>query len=201
MSRELIKDLIIKLNEENYHNFIEAASKEDLANEMYKYLLENNLIEENEVTIKDVESYINWKGEGMYVLVGWNFGCKNIEKIETIFDTEIDTIDFPFSFSSQAITDFEVWVKNIKKDEGYKYIYFVCHNKHVVVPNEYRLDYIVKSNHKIDDVIEYLKDKENIFVGEFETLGANYFVEELADFDVSEVSQYDFSNYFTIDIE
>lgn len=201
MSNVSIEDLIIKLNEENYENFIEADSKEELANAMYKYLLENNLIEENEITTEDVKSYIQWEGKGVYALSGWSFGCKGIMKIETIFDSEIDAIDFPFTISSQAIIDFSTWVEDIKKEEGYEYIYFVCHNRHVVVPSEYRLEYIVKSNRKINDVIGYLKDEQNIFVGEFETVGANYFVEEISDFDISDINQYDFRNYSNIEVE
>lgn len=196
-----MEKLIMELNEENYDNFINVDSKEELADEMYKYLLENDLIEKDETTVEDVKGYINWEGKGTYALAGWNFECKSIMKIETIFDNEVAAIDLPFSISSQTIIDFKTWVENIKKDEGYKYIYFVCYNKHVVVPNEYRLDYIVKSNYKIDDVIGYLKDKKDIFIGEFEIVGANYFVEELADFDVSEISQYDFSDYSSIEIE
>ncbi|MGI4915700.1 hypothetical protein ACRV3X_10625 [Clostridioides difficile] len=43
---------------------------------------------------------------------------------------------------------------------------------------------------KISNVIEYLSNEEDLFIGEFGELGANYFVEELEEFDIECLTQY-----------
>lgn len=174
-------EFIKKCNKENYECLVSATSEKELINKMKEYLIKEGLEEELD---------INWEGEGEYCLVGRNFGINNVFKIETCVENELENFDFPFNINLDFFKDFNKWVNDIKKENKCNYVYLVNHVIHIVVPNEYIIKYILCSNNKIENPINLLLER-GIFVGEFNSLGANYFVEEIEELDCGEgITQY-----------
>ncbi|EQG38293.1 TPA: hypothetical protein KRH68_000718 [Clostridioides difficile] len=177
-----MKKFLNYINEENYDYFVNANTKEELENKIQEYLNDEDL------DIEDLD--INWTGKGEYCLVGKNFGVNIICKVEECVENELDNFEFPFNLNLDIFNNFDKWVKEIKETEKYKYIYLINHNRHVVTPNEYQIEYILYSNKEINNPIEYLLNEEDLFIGEFGEFGANYFVEELEDFSIECLTQY-----------
>ncbi|HBG2405024.1 TPA: hypothetical protein ACMU2U_001418 [Clostridioides difficile] len=173
-------------NEENYECPVSATSENELINKMKKYLINEGLEEEEEATELDT----HWEGEGTYCLVGRGFGINSVYKIEVCVENELENFNFPFNINLDFFKDFNKWVNDIKKENKCNYIYLVNHVIHRVVPNEYIIKYILCSNNKIENPINLLLER-GIFVGEFDSLGANYFVEEIGELDCGEgITQY-----------
>lgn len=173
-------EFIKKCNEENYEYPVSVTSEKELINKMKEYLIKEGLEEDMEVC---------WEGEGEYCLVGRTFGINNVCKIETCIENELENFEFPFNINLDFFKDFNKWMNDIKKENKCNYIYLVNHVIHRVIPNEYIIKYILCSNNKIENPMNLLLEK-GIFVGEFDSLGANYFVEELEEFDIECLTQY-----------
>ncbi|HIE4740805.1 TPA: hypothetical protein ACXNBL_000750 [Clostridioides difficile] len=177
-----MKKFLNYINEENYECFVNVNTKEELENKIAEYLQNEDL------EVEDLE--MNWTGEGEYCLVGKDFGVNVVCRVEECVENELYNFEFPFSLNLDLFKNFSKWVKDTKEAEKCKYIYLVNHNKHVATPNEYEIQYILYSSKKISNVIEYLSNEEDLFIGEFGELGANYFVEELEEFDIECLTQY-----------
>lgn len=189
-----IEKFIMSINADNYEHFIFASNKKELIENMKRYIVEEY---EEEYTSEEINELIYWEGEGMYALAGYAFGCERIESVESILEKELfnhnQESNFPFSLNVETFSNFENWVEQIKCEEGFKYIYIICHNQYT--NDKYTLEYLVYSQKKIDNLIEFVNEEENIFIGEFGELGSNYFVEELSEFNPIEIAQYDCSDY------
>ena len=138
-----------------------------------------------------IENLIEWEGAGEYCVAGANFGYTSIIKVETCLKNELDDVcNFPINLDVEFFNNTEEYIKKLKKEEGYRYIYFVTHNN--FVNNYYRIRFVVYSNEEMSDteIFEYLYNERGIFVGEFSQLGCNYFVEEIEQFDVDLFDRY-----------
>lgn len=196
-----IINFISKMNEDNYDYFKSASTKEELGIDIYKHLLDNELIIGDENNLSSIEELIEWEGQGEYVLSGWGNSCCSIIKLEKALECELGSLDFPFLIDSDVFLNNKKWVESVKKDEGFKHIYLVYYMVHVNTPYQYHLTHIVKSNKQIENVINYLNENKDIFIGEFGTLGANHFVEELEELSVYNLDQYTFEDYQVIEVE
>lgn len=213
---ERLFDLLLDLNEDNYEHMVEVNTKEELIKDMIEYfevqdlfstsIDEDDYINEDGEFDKDkyeldlysekrdfIENLLFWDGEGAYCLAGANWGAAHIVKVNECVECELKNIDnFPIKLSIDFFNNTKEYIKEWKKDEGIKYMYLVTWVKVTGEPY-YRIEYVVESSEEMSDVevFEYLNDERGIFVGEFNQLGCNYFIEEIEDFDSDLFTRYD----------
>ena len=216
---ENLYSLLLDLNEDNYEHMVEVNTKEELIKDMIEYFevkdLFSTFIDEddyiNEYGDFDEEKYeedlynekrdhvkgmLVWEGKGAYCLAGVSWGESHIAKVDECLKCELENINeaeyFPIRLSIDFFNNTKEYIKEWKKDEGIKYMYLVTW-VNVVGNPYYRVEYVVESNKEMSDVevFEYLNDERGIFVGEFNQLGCNYFIEEIEDFDSDLFTRYD----------
>lgn len=197
MKNKLLKtnceEFLFKLNEENYSNSIYTKTIEELKEKFEEYLQEYGREDEKEISEED----IFWEGEGYYTMVGYGIiEDYTITPSYKALEKELDYIEcFPFDVTLDTIYDSEKYFKNFKKEKGYKKIYLISHINRVGIPKN-RLAYVVYSNENIEDIIDYLHEEKNMFIGDCNISGANYSVKEVCDLDEdyflrSEESEYE----------
>ena len=129
-------------------------------------------------------------------MAGVNWGESHIAKVDECLKCELENINgaeyFPVRLSIDFFNNTKEYIKKWKKDNNIKYMYLVT-LVHVVGNPYYRVEYVVESNKEMSEVevFEYLNDEKDIFVGEFNQLGCNYFIEEIEDFDADLFTRYD----------
>ena len=216
---ERLFDLLLDLNEDNYEHMVEVNTKEELIKDMIEYFEDQDLFNIttdeddyiNEEGDFDEEKYeedlynekrdhvkgmLVWEGKGAYCLAGVSWGESHIAKVDECLKCELENINgaeyFPIRLSIDFFNNTKEYIKEWKKDEGIKYMYLVTWVKVTGEPY-YRIEYVVESNKEMSDVevFEYLNDERGIFVGEFNQLGCNYFIEEIEDFDSDLFTRYD----------
>lgn len=212
-------EVICNLNSDNYENCVNVSTKEELKEKMIKYFEEYNMFdkiicideddfkdedgnvdnlelenEENQQKREYIESLIEWKEEGQYCLVGYAWGSPSIMNTNTLLEYELDNLDFPIPLDLEFFTNTEDYILKWKKSEEYKYVYLITFVCHVGEP-WFHISHVVYSNRKINDVIKTVYEEKGIFIGEFNTLGSNYIVEEVEDFDINNFTKYKFEEY------
>ena len=215
---ERLFDLLLDLNEDNYEHKVEVNTKEELIENMTEYFYEqyvfNTSLDEDDYINEDgdfdeekyeedlynekrehVKDMLMWEGKGTYCLAGVNWGESHIAKVDECLKCELENINdaeyFPVRLSIDFFNNTKEYIKKWKKDNNIKYIYLVTW-VHVVGNPYYRVEYVVESNKEMSEaeVFEYLNDERGIFVGEFNQLGCNYFIEEIEDFDSDLFTRY-----------
>ena len=211
--------LLLDLNEDNYKHKVEVNTKEELIENMIEYFYEqyvfNTSLDEDDYINEDgdfdeekyeedlynekrehIKDMLMWEGKGAYCLVGANWGESHIAKVDECLKCELENINgaeyFPIRLSIDFFNNTKEYIKKWKKDNNIKYMYLVTW-VHVVGNPYYRVEYVVESNKEMSEaeVFEYLNDERCIFVGEFNQLGCNYFIEEIEDFDSDLFTRYD----------
>ena len=211
--------LLLDLNEDNYEHKVEVNTKEELIENMTEYFYEqyvfNTSLDEDDYINEDgdfdeekyeedlynekrehIKDILVWEGKGVYCLAGVNWGESHIAKVDECLKCELENINgaeyFPVRLSIDFFNNTKEYIKKWKKDNNIKYMYLVT-LVHVVGNPYYRVEYVVESNKEMSEVevFEYLNDEKDIFVGEFNQLGCNYFIEEIEDFDADLFTRYD----------
>ena len=218
----LAYDMICKLNQDNYEKCVDVDTIEELTDEMVIYFeeydmfngsievdLDNFTDEEGEVDYlgimeeEEIQKYnyigslISWEGKGEYCVVGYQFGEPSISKVEGLLELELDYVEFPIPLKLDIFKDTKKYMIEWKKSEGYKYAYLIDYVCHVGEPY-FIANYMVFSNEKIDNIIHTLHEDMDIFIGDFNILGANYTVTEVEDFDTDDLFRYRFNDNYKI---
>lgn len=140
-----------KVNEENVHFAKVKASSEDELIQKFKVVAREwdhaQLLDD----IEEGEVPIHFIGAGYYDLWGYDFGVGQISRIDEILKGEVEEIEI--------FTNPDKVKKEIKQEEGSRFIYAVYGVIHTKFPNEFHLKYIVTSDNPLTDseVYEVLK--------------------------------------------
>ena len=208
--------LLLDLNEDNYEHMVIVDTKEELVKDMIEYFDNQDLfsiyVDEDDFTDEDgefdeekygeevykekkfhiEEHLLEWSGKGAYCLVGVNWGESRILKVDECLECELENIqNFPIKVTIDFFNNTKEYIKEWKKDMDVKYMYLINWVK-VTGESYYKIEYVVESNKQMSDIelLEYLYEERGIFVGEFNQLGCNYFVEEIEEFDTDLFTRY-----------
>lgn len=191
------------LNDENYECAMDVVTKEELVEKAIKYFDDNEMFEKiveldrddfgseeefNEEEIREkkkyIDSLIEWKGKGQYCLASYYWNCPYISLTKGLLENELLNIDdFPIPLSLELLENPKKYIKEWKKEEGYKYVYLVSYNN--INQSRYEIKYLVYSNNQLDDVFQVLLDKKDISL-----FNSSYFSEEIEEFDIDEFKSY-----------
>ena len=216
MKAEKMYELLLDLNEDNYEHMVIVDTKEELIKDMIEYFDDQDLfslyVDEDDFTDEDgefdeekyeeevykekkfhiEEHLLEWEGKGAYCLVGVNWGESRILKVDDCFECELDNVlNFPIKVTVDFFNNTKKYIKEWKESSGIKYMYLV-NWVNVIGEPYYRIRYVVESNKQMSDIklLEYLHEERGIFVGEFNQLGCNHFIEEIEEFDIDLFTRY-----------
>lgn len=178
------KNFIKEVNPENYQLAnIEAKTEEELKEKVKLYFEDLNEYEDEE------EVEIEFNGEGIYDIVGIGYIKPCIQKIESIVERELEAIEFPFNLNKDFFENNEKWVEDIKKKEGYDYIYLIVHS--VLSNGGNTIKYVVESNVEMSarDVEDYFEEQD-IGCEEFEVFFANHDIFELEEISLENIANF-----------
>lgn len=182
VSVELYKELIEKLNPENYEKAcIYAKTKQELVTKFKEYMLKECDTELDEEFLYDI---IEFEGQGFYDYAGRNFDADSIMLIDTILKNELEAVGCDL----EIFTNPKSFVKKYKENTGCKYIYPVFGVIHVRLPITLSLMYIVKSNKKLSeyDIFSILEEngiEPYAYGTHVRGQWANFYIAELEELD------------------
>lgn len=168
------------LNEDMYNYSMFASSKGELAEKMLNcfeangYELDIDIDEEPSIIVEDM---IEWTGAGEYCLRTLSGDCDMIINTKDTFECILQDSYFPVDLSIELFDNTLDYIKKWKVKENIKFMYLIGQTYNN------KITYVVKSNNKINNPIELLHEEEDIFIGEFNTLGTNYYCIEVEKID------------------
>lgn len=168
------------LNEDMYDFNVFASSKGELAEKMLncfeanEYELDIDIDEEPSIIVEDM---IEWTGAGEYCLQIEGGVSHTIINTKDTFECILQDSYFPVDLSIELFDNTLDYIKKWKVKENIKFMYLIirtCNNT---------ITHVVKSNNKINNPIVLLYEEEDIFIGEFNILGCNYYCIEVEEID------------------
>lgn len=175
------KNFIKEVNPNNYQLAnIEAKTEGELKEKAKLYFEDLNEYEDEE------EVEIEFNGEGVYDIVGIGYIKPCIQKIESIVERELESMEFPFNLNKDFFENNEKWVEDIKKKEEYDYIYLIVHS--VLSNDSNTIKYVVESNVEMSarDIEDYFEEHD-IECEEFEVFFANHDIFELEEISLENI--------------